>query len=194
MRLSHVACRIDLVVHGQHHAHALGLLIHRDAGRIQQIAWAVKIRLRGIALGTDEHHWLVRFHGEIEPEGGFFQRVGTVGHDGAGYFVSIQRSLDGPAQHDPARRVHVIRRHVREIVDLNRCIFANVGNRGQQVIARYRRHWRVLDGIDLHGNRTARCNELYKGFVLGEGGAGNHQGEAHKYGFDFHGGIFIPER
>ena len=58
VRLGDIARRVDLVVHGQHHALGLGLLAHRDACGIEQVAQAVKIRLGGIALGANQHHRL----------------------------------------------------------------------------------------------------------------------------------------
>ena len=39
----------------------------RGWDRVQQIARPVKVRLGGVALGTDQNHWLLRINGEVKP-------------------------------------------------------------------------------------------------------------------------------
>ncbi|CKX61776.1 Uncharacterised protein [Mycobacterium tuberculosis] len=78
MGFRHVTCGIDLVVHCQHRAFILRLRINSNTDCIQQIARAVKIGHRGIALRADKNNGFARFNGQIKPIRCFFQGIRTV--------------------------------------------------------------------------------------------------------------------
>ena len=159
MGLGDVAGGVDLAVHGEHRTFALGLRIDGDADCVQQIARAVEVGFRGVALGADQDHGLVGIDGEVEPVGGFFQGVGAVGDDDAGHLGASQRGVDVARQRRPAHRVHVIRGDVGDVFHLDGGVLRDLRHGGQQVLTGNRRHRRVLDGVDLHGDGAAGCNE-----------------------------------
>src|SRR6476661_2451468 len=78
MSLSHIAGRVDLVVHSKHRTLAPRLRINADAHRIQEITGPVKIGFRSIALRTDQDNRLLGIGREVEPIRCLLKRVGSM--------------------------------------------------------------------------------------------------------------------
>lgn len=77
VRLGDAARGVNLVVHGDHHALAGGLGGGGNADGIEQIARAVEVGRRGVALGADHDHRLVGLDGQVQPVGPLFRGVGS---------------------------------------------------------------------------------------------------------------------
>jgi hypothetical protein len=124
-----------LVVHSKHRALALRLRINADAHRIQEITRPVKIGFGSVALNAGQDNWFLGIGCEIELIRCLLKRVGSMRNDDASYFRAGECTIDVAGQSDPPRWIHVVGRHVRNIIDLDLGVSGTVATRSSPEMA-----------------------------------------------------------
>ena len=90
-------------------------------------------------------------------------------NDDASYFRSGECTVDFAGQSDPPRRIHVVGRHVRNVIDLDLGIYGKVRDSGHQILAGDGWYRRLLYGINLHCDCPTRGDQrTYREVVLSD--------------------------
>ena len=81
--LVRIAGALNLIIHGDQHAFALGILGGSHADGAEQVQRPIGRQRRARAHGADHGNRLVGVHGQAQKVGGFGQRIGAVGDNDA---------------------------------------------------------------------------------------------------------------
>ena len=153
--LVHVAGGVDLVVHGDEHALALGVLGGGHAHGVDQVQRAIGRQRGSRAHGADHGDRLVGVHRQAQEVGGLGQGVGTVGDDDAVHVallgqlrhtlrqleqVLVGETLGGDLE-------HLLARHLGDVAQFRQA--------GQQLV---HRHLGGRVGGTVHGRRSGAGN------------------------------------
>jgi hypothetical protein len=181
-RLAHVAAGVDLVVHGDEHALAGGVLAAGHGHGVVEVEHAVGRHGGARAHGAHHHHRLAGLEHQVQEEGGLFQGVGAVGDDDAVHVSLAGQGGDALAQGDQVFVGEALGGDLEDLVAAHVGQVLELGHAGDELV--HRHLGGLVGGAVGHagaraGNGAAGGQDDHAGLVGGVGrqAAGEARGE-----------------
>ena len=164
MGLGDLARRVDVVIEDDQDAESARRVGLADSNRADQVARAIEVGLRGVALRAGQHDRFVGPYGQVEEPGRLLQRAGAMGDDHGSDVVARNQLLHPPVQGDPIVEADLRRRDAHQVVDLDRRGVDSGGVAAttepvQQPLAVEDRHRPARGRIDQRDDRPAGRDE-----------------------------------